>query len=265
MRLKDKVAIVTGGAMGIGKGIVRRLAENGADVAIADVDDEAARRTAEEVGALDVKTTHYHCDVSIKADVQAMMGAVVSDFGDFDILVNNAGVLSRSTILDLEEDEWDRVLAVNLKGHYLCTREAALHWVRKGRRGKIVNLSSTMAEGGGVGVAHYSASKGGVRMFTRSVALDLGPYQINVNAVGPGGIPTEIANKTAGHLGAPEGERSPPPIGIIGRPEDIGAAVVFLASDEADYITGHTIMVDGGRSIALPGPGGFGASHQKAG
>ncbi len=251
-RLQDKVALVTGGARGIGWGIAEQMAQAGAHIAIADVRDDLAKESAATIRRQGRKSQAYHCDVSKSAEVRALFASVLRDFGDLDVLVNNAGVMRRYSILEMEEDEWDRVLGINLKGVFLCTREAARYWVANKRRGKIINVSSTSAELAGLHAAHYAASKGGVKMFTRAVALDLAKYGINVTAVGPGGIKTDITGRDWSDPQVEEAFRSMVPMGRVGLPQDIGKAVVFLASDDADFITGHTVYVDGGRAIGMP-------------
>jgi glucose 1-dehydrogenase len=251
MRLAGKLALVTGAGGGIGRGIAERFAEEGAKVAVADIDGERAHETAALIGSSAVPLV---ADVSRRDDVQALLATTLELLGGLDILVNNAGILTWGSILDLPEAEWDRVMAVNLKSMYLCTQEVARYWVGAGRRGRIVNLASLSSELAIAGQSHYCASKGGVKMFTRATALDLAPHSINVNAVAPGNIPnTNIigAHPDPAFLDA---ARRANPWGRVGEPRDVANAALFLVSDEADYITGHTLFVDGGRSAAMAAP-----------
>ena len=246
MRLKDKVSVITGGARGIGFGIAEKMASEGADVAIVDVVDDVAEQSAESIRGMGRRSRSYHCNVSDSGEVQAMVQAVAKDFGSFDVLVNVAGVNSHVAIIDMEEEEWDRIIGTNLKGTFLCTREASRYWVGSGRGGKVINITSNRAELGRPNLAHYCASKGGVKMFTRSAALELVKHGIIVNAIGPG--PVGGTGLSAGRtVSAPSADTLP--MGKMGTPEDIGWAAVYLASDEAQYLLGTTLYVDGGHSI----------------
>ena len=245
-RLNEKVAIVTGGAQGIGQGICLRLAEEGARVAIFDVNLDEANETAKEIDASGGKALALEVDVTRSAEIEAAVKQVMSKFGRVDILVNNAGISLVSKVADMTEDIWDRVHNVNLKAVFLCSRAAVPH-MKEHKYGKIVNIASIRALRGGTYYAHYGASKAGVVGLTQGMAVELGPHNINVNAVGPGVIDTPMAD----HDVAPEVRQRLQkriPLRRIGVPEDIANAVLFLASDEASYITGQCLYVCGGLS-----------------
>lgn len=245
-RLPNKVAIVTGAASGNGRGIALRLAEEGAKIVVADVSLAGAQETVALVEAAGGQALAVRADVSQKEQVEAMVAAAVQHFGGIDILVNNAGVETLIPFLDLPEAEWDRVLAVNLKGPFLCTQAAAREMVKAGRGGKVVNIASINSAVALVGQAHYVSSKGGLLLLTKSLALELAPYNINVNAVGPGVIETAMTANSLSNAARKEMFLNRIPLKRIGQPRDIGNAVLFLVSDEADYITGTILYVDGG-------------------
>jgi len=245
--LAGKTALVTGASRGIGRGIALSLAKVGATVAINYRENQPeAMATADEVEKLGVKAIIVKADVSKKDDCIGMFAVIKQQFGSLNILVNNAGVVAMGPVENVGEEEWDRVLNTNLKGQFLCIQEA-IKIMPAG--GKIVCISSIASGGVGVGfgnIAHYAASKGGVVAMVEDLAIELGPKGININAIGPGIIESDM---TAGMLSDEKikaGFLQRIPKGRIGRPEDIGTAVVFLASDEADYITGVTLYVDGG-------------------
>ena len=250
MLLDNKVAIVTGGARGIGYAITRRFLEEGARVVVADVDDDAGPRMAEELKVHgDVR--FVECDVGERLDVRNMVAATIDAFGDIDVLVNDAAVLAQADFLDLDEAEFDRVLRVNLKGAFLCGQAVARHMVERieagARPGAIVNMSSVNAVFAIANQVAYSVSKGGINQLTKVMALGLARHGIRVNAIGPGSINTEMLETV---MADPEGRRrilSRTPLGRIGEPREIAAIAAFLASDEASYITGQTIYADGGR------------------
>ncbi len=246
MRLKDKVAIITGGASGFGEGIVRRFAAEGARVVIADVNGDAARKLAVELKGLAVQT-----DVSRKSDVKTMAEAAIRQFGGIDILVNNAGIGHRPQPLDaLAEDEFDRILAVNAKSVYLTAREIVPGMKAK-KRGAILNIASTGGVSPRPNLTWYNASKGWMIAATRAMAVELAPFGIRVNAINP------VAGETP-LLATFMGQDTPEirakflasiPIGRFSTPQDIAAAACFLCSDEASMITGVAMEVDGGRCI----------------
>jgi NAD(P)-dependent dehydrogenase (short-subunit alcohol dehydrogenase family) len=243
MRLKDKVALGTGAALGIGFACARAFAAEGARVMVSDVNEERGRAAAAELGG-----TFVRCDVSKKAEVTAAVAAAVEKLGRLDILVANAGIVHAAEFLDLEEADFERVLSVNLKGIFLAGQAAARQMVKQGGGGAIVNMSSVNAVMAIPNQVPYVVSKGGINQLTKVMALSLAPHRIRVNGIGPGTILTELA-KTA-VLGNPEAERkilSRTPLGRMGEPSEIASVAVFLASDEASYLTGQTLYPDGGR------------------
>ena len=246
MRLKDRVAIVTGAGSGNGRGIAQRFAEEGACVVAADVDVAAAQETAALVARDGGQAFAVLADVSRREQVAAMVEAARNRFGGIDILVNNAGVESLVPFLDLQESEWDRVIDTNLKGAFLCGQIAARAMVNAQTSGAIVNVASINAKVALAGQVHYTSSKGGLIMLTKSMALDLAPHRIRVNAIGPGVIETRMTERS---LSDPERRAmllSKVPLGRVGQPRDVANAALFLASEEASYITGTTLYVDGG-------------------
>lgn len=250
MLLDNKVAIVTGGARGIGFAIARRYLQEGARVVIADIDDEAGPNAAAELESLG-QVRFVECDVGERLDVRNLVAATLDAFGDIDILVNNAGILAGGDFLDLDEADFDRVMRVNVKGCFLVGQAVARHMVARvkagGAPGTIINLSSINAVVAIPSQIPYVVSKGGVAQLTKAMALALAPYGIRVNAIGPGSIMTELL---ATIMREPEGRRrvlSRTPLGRIGEPREIAGIAVFLASDDASYITGETIYADGGR------------------
>jgi NAD(P)-dependent dehydrogenase (short-subunit alcohol dehydrogenase family) len=244
-RLKGRVALVTGAQQGIGRAILLAFAHEGADVVVNYLDDpSAAERVAADARKTGVRAEVVQGDVSRVDHAQALVARAVQDLGGLDILVNNAGVYPRSPFLELSEREWDFVLDVNLKGSCFCAQAAARAMIAGGRRGAIINLSSSSVRGQPRGV-HYTASKGGVITMTRTMALELAPYGIRVNAIAPG--TTDTAQPRGGNT---EEEllamARTIPLGRIAQPEDIASVAVFLAGDESCHMTGQTLHVNGG-------------------
>ena len=248
-----RVVIVTGGARGIGLGTAQRFARDGANVAVLDLDHDAASAAAANLDLADgARAIGVGCDVSKAADADAAVGRVVEELGGLDVLINNAGVTRDNLLFKMTEDDWDLVMGVHLKGAFLMTKAAQRHFLTQ-KYGKVVNTSSTSALGNR-GQANYSAAKMGLQGFTRTLAIELGPYGVNVNAVAPGFIATEMTDATAARLNLGIEEfrslvADKNPVRRVGFPDDIAATVAFLASDEASYITGQTIYVDGGATL----------------
>ncbi|MCL5074597.1 MAG: 3-oxoacyl-ACP reductase FabG [Chloroflexi bacterium] len=244
MILQDKVAIVTGGARGIGRAISLAMAKEGARVVVNYVSNsEAATRVVEEIHQEGGEAISIQADVSDSLAVQRMVETTLSRFGRIDILVNNAGIATGSFVVDMPEEDWDKVIDTNLKGVFLCCK-AVLPTMIQQRQGKIINIASLVAHTGSYQHAHYAASKAAVIAFTMSLAKEVGPYNINVNAIGPGRIATAMEAERQ----ARERARwiSETPLGRLGRPEEIASVAVFLASEAASFITGETINATGG-------------------
>jgi len=246
MRLKDKKAIVTGAGQGIGRSIALKMAREGADVVIAEWNPETGNQTNKEIVALGRKALFIAVDVANQMQVQNMVEEVLRAWGKIDILVNNAGFDRGATLLKVKEEDWDAVLDVHLKGTMNCIQAVAPHMIEKGY-GKIINISSIYAKSGGVAAISYSAAKAGIIGLTKSVARELGRYQINVNVVLPGLILTPTIAKMAEKYRNMIIERTP--LGRIGQPEEVANVVAFLASDEASFVTGATVEVSGGSSM----------------
>ncbi len=251
-----KTAIVTGGAMGIGFGIATRLAEAGANVMIADLREEDAKKAVEQLVEKGWKASFVKTDVSQEDQVVAMVDATVAMYGGVDILVNNAGIFPSVPMMQMSLEDFAKVIRVNLNGVFLCTQKVAAKMIEQGRGGRMVNISSIDAlHPSSVGLAHYDASKHGVWGFTKNVALELAPHKIWVNAVAPGGIATPGVAAMSGGSGAAAGVDMEQvmksflakiPMGRMGDPDDIAKVVLFLASDMASYMTGEQVVVDGG-------------------
>ncbi|MFH1393201.1 MAG: 3-oxoacyl-ACP reductase family protein [Patescibacteria group bacterium] len=246
--LTGKVALVTGARRGMGKSHVLALARQGAKVAVTDIIQEECQLVVDEIKSAGGEAVAFKMDVSSKADITAVFDEVVKQFGRLDILVNNAGIYIDKPALEMTEEEWDKMIDINLKGQFLCAQKAAKEMV-KNNWGRIINISSIASGGVGIGDvngAHYSASKGGIIGMTESLAVEWAPLGINVNTIGPGAIDTPMISA----LQIPEEEMkkilADIPLKRIGKPEEISAAVVFLASEEASYVTGATLYVDGG-------------------
>ncbi|MDK6077858.1 SDR family NAD(P)-dependent oxidoreductase [Massilia varians] len=243
MRLANKTAIITGASQGIGLACATRLVQEGARVMLVDIRPEG-RDAAARLG----EAARFHqADVSLKADVDAMIAVTLEAFGQVDILVNNAGVTHAADFLELAEEDFDRVLRINLKSMFLCSQAAAREMVKR-QTGCIINMSSVNAELTIPNQVPYVVSKGGVNQLTRVAAISLAEHGIRVNAIGPGTILTELAKKAV--LGSPDARHtilSRTPLGRCGEPEEVAAVCAFLASDDASYITGQTLYADGGR------------------
>jgi NAD(P)-dependent dehydrogenase (short-subunit alcohol dehydrogenase family) len=241
-----QTAIVTGAGRGMGRAIALAFASRGANVIVADIDRACAADVVEEIRRGGGRATAAGVDVSRVEDVRSLFKSALEEFGAVDILVNNAGIGIAKPLLEYTEEDWDRQLGVNLKGMFFATQEAARLMIPK-RRGKIVNFASTAAfVSSSTPETAYDISKGGVRQLTTSVAAELAPHHINVNAVAPGTIMTELTLRVLDTDEKMARASAKIPVGRLGTPEDIVGPVLFLCSDEADYITGHTLVVDGG-------------------
>ncbi len=247
MRVAGKVALVTGSGRGIGEAIATRLAEEGADVIINDVDADVANETSERIKSLGRRSAAIVADVSNYESVQGLVQKGIEQLGQIDILVNNAGIFRDASIFRMTEEDFDRVIAINLKGYWNLIKHVAPGF-RERRYGKIVNIASR-AMLGNPGQSNYSASKAGIVGMTRALALELGKFNINVNAVAPGAVMTDLLRRTSEEN--IQRMLANTPLGRIGDPVDVANAVLFLASDEASYITGQTLIVCGGRSVSV--------------
>lgn len=243
MTLENKVALVTGAGQGIGKATALMLAEEGADVIINDVRVKAAEATARDVEKLGRKTLVHAADVAVRQQVEEMFALIKSEFGRIDILVNNAGITRDGFLVNLTEEEWDLVMDVNLKGVFNCTQLAA-RMMSEQNAGRIVNLSSATAQMGNIGQVNYAASKGGVISVTKTLARELAPFNINVNAVAPGFIETPMTDAVPDKV--KQQFVNSIPLKRMGKPQDVARVIKFLVSDDSAYITGQTIACNGG-------------------
>ena len=248
MRLEGKVALVTGASSGIGKGIAERLAAEGARVAVnyraRHAEDQAAGEAVAR--SLAGRGAAFGADVSLRADVEKMVADIVATFGRLDIIVNNAGIEIKHPFLDTTDDEWQRVIGVNLYGAFVVSQAGCRQLVKQGQGGKLIFVSSVHEDIPFPGYTSYCASKGGVRMLMRNLAMELAPYRINVNNIAPGAIATPINQSVLTDAIAKKNAESEIPWGRFGTPEEVAGAVRYLASPEAAYVTGQTLLLDGG-------------------
>ena len=246
MKLENQVAIVTGGAQGIGRAIALGLAREGAHIVIADIQIDRAEATATEIGAIGRKALALKINVADVREITSMVDQTVTAFGTIDILVNNAGIALDTPFFDTSEENWQRIIDVNLKSAFFCNQNVARVMVAK-RAGKIVSVSSTSGFVSGRREVPYAISKAGVRMMTSALAAELAPYNVNVNAIAPGLIRTELTERLFGSEEALlKRVREKTPMGRPGTPADLVGGVVFLCSRDADFVTGHTLVIDGG-------------------
>ena len=251
MRLKNKVTIVTGAARGIGRAIALRFGQEGARVAVVDLREEEGQETVRLIEAVESQAMFVRTDVSDQGQVQAMVNAVVEQWGTIDILVNDAGICPFEDFLEMSEELWNRVLDVNLKGYFLCSQAAARVMVEQGVRGRIIAVSSISSEFGGSSQAHYCASKAGINLLVKSMAISLGPHSITCNAVLPGTVETDINREALADPAVRDYWSKRAPLGRLGQPEDVTGPVLFFASDDSAWCTGAMLVVDGGTSVNL--------------
>lgn len=246
MRLKDQVVLVTGSARGIGKEIALTFAREGAIIVVSDINEDAAKTTSDEFVKEGFDSISIACDVTSMQSVEEMINKILDKYKRIDILVNNAGITRDNLLLRMSESEWDSVISTNLKGVFCCTK-AVTKSMLKARKGKIINIASIIGIVGNAGQTNYAASKAGIIGFTKSIAKEFGSRGITSNAVAPGYIKTEMTDKLR------DKDRDAIfkviPLGTFGTPKDVANACLFLASADADYITGQTIVVDGGMAI----------------
>jgi 3-oxoacyl-[acyl-carrier protein] reductase len=247
MDLKDKVALVTGGARGIGKSIAMAFARAGADIVVADVNIEEAQKTASEIEGLGRKAMALSMDVTDFVKVEEALNKILDKFTKVDILVNNAGITKDNLLLRMAQQDWDAVLTVNLKGAFNCIKAVSRPMIKQ-RSGKIVNIASIIGIIGNPGQANYSASKAGLIALTKTAAKELASRNINVNAIAPGFIQTDMTAKLP--LELQQKMKEAIPMDRFGSADDVAAACLFLASEDSSYITGQTIVVDGGMVMA---------------
>ncbi|HQT63847.1 MAG: short-chain dehydrogenase [Acidocella sp. 20-57-95] len=248
MKLEGLVAIITGAGRNIGEDTAMLFAAEGAKVAVVDMDQVAGDRVAAQISAAGGVACGFVANVAIEADVQQLIQNIVAKWGRVDILINNAAITDNKTILDISKEEWDKVLAVTLTGPFLVAKYAAIQMVAQGWGGKIVNVASTSGFFGRPRAIAYTAAKGGVVNLTRSMAVQLGPHNIRVNCVVP--------NKIGSPVGKQEFDPSRPVLNLRGRtgvPADMAKALLFLVSDDSDFVVGNALFVDGGTSVILPG------------
>jgi 3-oxoacyl-[acyl-carrier protein] reductase len=247
MRLKDKVALITGGARGIGQAIALTFAKEGADIVVADVNLEIAQKTASEIENLGAKALALEMDVTNYDLVEAGINKILDKMGKVDILVNNAGITKDNLVLRMSQAEWDAVINVNLKGTFNCIKAVSRPMVKQ-RSGRIISIASIIGLMGNPGQANYAASKAGIIALTKTIAKELASRNINANAVAPGFIQTEMTAKLPEDIRKKMLEAIP--LAKLGTPQDVANLCLFLASDESSYITGQTITIDGGMVMA---------------
>ena len=242
---KNKIALITGAGQGMGKAVAFTLAQQGAHIAINDLNPTSAEETAQELQNKDINAIAVPANVTNKTDLQEMIQKTIDHFGRIDILINNAGILYPTKVIDIPEDEWDRVIDVNLKGTFLCS-QAVLPTMQKNNWGRIVNFSSTAGKNiSTVGGAHYTAAKAGILGFTRHLAKEVAQHNITVNAVCPGLIDTDMVRNTI-DPNRQQAYANSFPISRLGKPEEVADLVAFLCSDKAAYITGASLDINGG-------------------
>lgn len=257
MRLENKVAVVTGGSQGIGRGVVKVFAEEGAKVIIADIDTEAGEKTVKEFTDKNLNVRFHKTDVSNEDDVKSLIEYTINEFGKLDVLVNNAAINIRKAVHETSLEEWNNLMGINLTGPFLCSKYA-IPEMQKQNTSSIINMASWHAETTITRLAAYASAKGGLTALTRQMALDYGQNQIRVNAVGPSSVDTPLLHKTFASLEDPEKSFEESlafnPMGRVGTVDDIAKTCLFLASDDSTYVSGQTILVDGGQSNKVARP-----------
>lgn len=244
--LTGRAALITGGGQGIGRAIALKMAEHGADIAVADVDDEAAGRVADEVNALGRNSLTIHMDVTSKEQIEQGVRKTIEELGKIDILVNNAGIIRDALLMRMKDEDFERVVNTNLKGTYYCTK-AVVPGMMRARWGRIISVSSIVGLRGNAGQVNYAASKAGINALTWSLAKELATRNITVNAIAPGYVATATTEVLADRV--KDTVMQAIPMGRFGTPDEIAGIAVFLASDDAAYITGDVVRVDGGLAI----------------
>jgi NAD(P)-dependent dehydrogenase (short-subunit alcohol dehydrogenase family) len=245
MKLEGKVALITGAGSGMGEGISLLFAREGADIAACDIDKAAVEKTVAAVQKIGRRAIALNVDVADAAAVEAMVNRTVNELGGVHILVNSAGFSAGGTVLEESLENWDRNINVMLRGPYLCSKYAG-RWMAAHKTGKVINISSIAAMGGGPGMGAYIVAKAGVNALTRVLAMEWSKFGINVNCIAPGLINTPMTQRTIAHRFTPERLAAHVPLGRMGTAEDIAKAALFLASDDSSFITGSTIPLDGG-------------------
>lgn len=248
MRLKNKTAIVTGAAQGIGFGCAQRFAQEGANVVLVDYNEEAGRAATDRLIAAGHTAMFIQCDVGFKAAVDDMVSTAIDHFGQIDVLVSNAGINRRADFLDFSEDDWDLVIRTNLKSVFLCGQAVGRHMVERKIAGSIINMASTSVKMTMPNISAYASSKGAIASLTNAMSLSLAPRGVRVNAIGPGTIATELTRKAL--LEDPVMNArimSRTPLGRVGEPEDVAGVAMFLATDDSAYVSGQVIYIEGGR------------------
>ena len=251
MNLEGKVAIVTGGAQGIGKGIVERYVKENAKVAIFDIDKDMLEATEAEMKSMGGDVITFTVDVLSKEQIFDAVNAVADKWGHIDILVNDAGICPWADFLEIPEEDWDKVMGINLKGYFLMSQAVGRIMSKQKDGGSIIHMSSVNGLAAEAQIAHYNVSKGGINMLTMSMALELAKYIIRVNAICPGFIDTRLNRSDIENEEWLKEYLKTIPMGRVGKPSDIASAAFFLASDDSAYITGHLLVVDGGQIIKL--------------
>ena len=246
--LKEKVTIITGARRGMGKSHALRLAKAGAKVVVSDISEEECQKVVDEIKKNRGEAMAVKCDVTKKGEVENMVKQAIGKWGRIDILVNNAGICQFKPFLEITEEEWDRTININLKGYFLCAQAAAKEMVKQ-KSGVIVNIASVAMGQQGVGmpnIVHYCASKGGIVGMTEALAVELAPFNIRVNAISPGAIETPMVDLLKTDPKTMEGVLARVPLHRMGKPEEVSNLVLFLVSDDSSYMTGSTVVIDGG-------------------